>query len=309
MFNSCLRFFVLIFISSLVNEAEGDNSPAYCGIPLKDRRIINGDNAEPFQFPWQVPLFANFLFTNPPDVRFTCSGTIISSRTILTAAHCLPPPAFGDSVFLTVGLPEGSVDYIDGYKVRVAEAIPHPYYNEDDWWSYDLALLLLAEDLIFSSGIQPICLPNPYKSYEGEMATLSGWGVTDDGLPSENLLRLNVTVRSNAECILEAKKYIEEIFGDADCQVCEEWYTNNKLCANATEATGCAGDSGGPLVFLNSDSEPQFYTQIGVVSFGITTCPVGGPMGYAKVQDQLYWIFRQMIGSTLPAPGDRDSRF
>merc|ERR1711935_749375 len=73
-----LRMKVLIFVSALAFVFT--SAEFYCGQPLKDRRIIGGDPAKPFQFPWQVVLYyANY------KNALSCGGTIISSRTILTA--------------------------------------------------------------------------------------------------------------------------------------------------------------------------------------------------------------------------------
>merc|ERR1719348_163381 len=297
-------YFCLLVALPILAEAQG-GGPSYCGVPLKDRRVINGVDAEPFQFPWQVPLFISSpAYYGDGEGDFVCSGTIISSRTILTAGHCIPPPEYAQYLFLKIGLREGDVDYDAGYKIFVEEAIIHPYYDEMEI-TYDFGVLNLAEELVFSEGLQPICLPSPFKEYEEEQATLSGWGLTEEGMLSESLQQLNLTVMSNMDCKAELAKYYEKNYGEY-CPWCNQIYAVN-LCANATDASGCNGDSGGPLVYLNKDTEPQFYTQIGVVSWGTPRCPVGGPNVYSKIQDQLYWIFTQMRGTTLPAPGARDA--
>jgi len=47
------------------------------------QRIINGSPADPKQFPYQVYLEIFTVF------KSSCGGGIISSRRILTAAHCV----------------------------------------------------------------------------------------------------------------------------------------------------------------------------------------------------------------------------
>lgn len=51
-----------------------------CGEANTSNRIVGGEETERHEYPWQVGLFvgANHL----------CGGTIISSRHVLTAAHC-----------------------------------------------------------------------------------------------------------------------------------------------------------------------------------------------------------------------------
>jgi len=51
-------------------------------VPLKEQanRITNGSTATRAQFPWQVALIVD-------GARF-CGGSLISTRWVLTAAHC-----------------------------------------------------------------------------------------------------------------------------------------------------------------------------------------------------------------------------
>ena len=51
---------------------------------------MNGEEARPGSWPWQVVLGQprNPSFFNQADFRVICGGTIISPKVILTAAHC-----------------------------------------------------------------------------------------------------------------------------------------------------------------------------------------------------------------------------
>lgn len=53
----------------------------FIGIGVPESKIVGGDNASPGQFPYQVSLRKN--------KSHFCGGSIIDSRTILTAAHCV----------------------------------------------------------------------------------------------------------------------------------------------------------------------------------------------------------------------------
>ena len=50
-------------------------------------RIIGGRPAKEGEFPWQVSIGRISAVTG--GIRHFCGGTILSSNTILTAAHCL----------------------------------------------------------------------------------------------------------------------------------------------------------------------------------------------------------------------------
>lgn len=58
-------------------------------IEVKDGRIINGENAEKNQFPWQVRLITYSYLGSA-----ICGGAIISERFVLTACHCVDPGDF-----------------------------------------------------------------------------------------------------------------------------------------------------------------------------------------------------------------------
>uniref|UniRef100_A0AAR2K822 Zgc:165423 n=1 Tax=Pygocentrus nattereri TaxID=42514 RepID=A0AAR2K822_PYGNA len=55
-----------------------------CGVAPLNTRIVGGQDASPGSWPWQVSLKNN-------DGHF-CSGSLINSNWVLTAAHCLPSP-------------------------------------------------------------------------------------------------------------------------------------------------------------------------------------------------------------------------
>lgn len=58
-----------------------------CGVangPVADSRIVGGSVTLPNEYPWTV--FLNLYFWSGD--RATCSGTLIGSKWILTAAHC-----------------------------------------------------------------------------------------------------------------------------------------------------------------------------------------------------------------------------
>ena len=51
-------------------------------------KVIGGETARPFQFPWQVALLRSAAAPDQPYQGFFCGGTRIRSNWVLTAAHC-----------------------------------------------------------------------------------------------------------------------------------------------------------------------------------------------------------------------------
>lgn len=56
-------------------------SPAGCGVRPAGSRVINGQNASPHAWPWQISLRRKG--------GHICGGTIIGPSWIVTASHCV----------------------------------------------------------------------------------------------------------------------------------------------------------------------------------------------------------------------------
>ena len=78
---------LLLVINSIFAKIEHQPQDEFCKIPnfMKDEssRIYHGNTA-PTPIPWQVQMEVNVLLW-----VFSCGGTILDSKTILTAAHCI----------------------------------------------------------------------------------------------------------------------------------------------------------------------------------------------------------------------------
>ncbi|CAF1140372.1 unnamed protein product, partial [Brachionus calyciflorus] len=123
-----------------------------CGVPVvKPLRIVNGQKAVPYSWPWSVPI----VFFNK-TYSYICAGTIISNNFILTAAHCFYPPVI-DQVYI-------STETYDRTKInknntlKVKRWIIHKNYN-DYFLKNDIALLELEKPLTFTDRVKKACLP------------------------------------------------------------------------------------------------------------------------------------------------------
>ncbi|XP_041319322.1 chymotrypsin-like elastase family member 3B [Pyrgilauda ruficollis] len=50
---------------------------------LPDSRVVNGQDAEPYSWPWQISL----QYERDGTFRHTCGGTLIAANWVMTAAH------------------------------------------------------------------------------------------------------------------------------------------------------------------------------------------------------------------------------
>lgn len=155
--------------------------------------------------------------------------------------------------------------------------IPH-----EEWDSVvtnnDIALIKLPAPIKFNEYIQPAKLPKyradgKYPTYEGVVATASGWGVTEEGTSPDLLKYIDKKIMKLKTC---SRFYFGSL--DADKQIC--------ITVTEKQST-CNGDSGGPLV-VEEDGKPVV---IGATSFGIALgCQSGWPGVFTRITGFLEWI-------------------
>lgn len=250
-----------------------------CGVQKIGRqRIVGGQEAQPHEYPWHVGV----------DVRNGrepfCGGSLISSRSVLTAAHCLRPINSSPnrwSVWLGRHFKNGG----GGTRYLISKVDYHPGYNKGVSTDNDFAIMTLASPVTFTNTISPVCLPSVDNKYEGRTATTTGWGElfeAEGGQRPDVLMEVDVKTMSNARCTTPNA-------------VWPRWQiTRNMICAAAPNKDSCTNDSGGPLVMLQDGS----FDLIGVVSFGAGCAQARAPGVYARVTAQLNWIKSKMSGST-----------
>jgi len=250
--------------------APGPNS-CKCGVSSASNKIVGGVNANKNEFNWQVALTIN------GGSRPFCGGSLISSRSVLTAAHCKQ-----DVSNFKVVVGDHDVTVADGeISVTPQEWIDHPEYNRDTS-DNDFAIITLASPVTFSSSVGTICLPSATENLEGVLATVTGWGTTSFLGSQPNILqKVNVNTMSNTQCTTNTVYSASEI-------------TSNMICAADAGKDSCQGDSGGPMVAKGSDT---YYKQVGVVSFGYKCAEPNAPGVYARVQAQLDWIKSKTTGT------------
>ncbi|GJQ76778.1 hypothetical protein Trydic_g15618 [Trypoxylus dichotomus] len=260
---------LLLNLITSTNDSDHPNVkllPSTCGVTGSVQKITNGNETALFEFPW-----ATALKYDRPTNSWSCGGSLINDRYILTAAHCIRSKykliavRLGEHNFDTdpdceVGLSTECADPPQDFEVSVDDAIVHPGYNSSTWQN-DIALIRLrrpANTTVYSVG--PVCLPltESEKLFHVKNYTVIGWGGTETGLSSRILLKVFVP----------------------------------KLCAGGKNGQdSCAGDSGGPLTgdYVSTDSIRT--VQYGIVSLGPKICGKEDfPAVYTRVDKYVRWI-------------------
>ncbi|OAD62541.1 Chymotrypsin-1 [Eufriesea mexicana] len=258
-------------------------------ISFPEGQIVGGQDAPVGKFPYQVSLRQNG--------RHFCGGSILNSRYILTAAHCVDGQTDPRKISVHVGTNQLSSA---GEAYGVEKIAEHREYNSIRLIN-DVALLRVDKDIAFNSLVKAIPLATGSATYEGSSCVLSGWGTT---VVSDMQLQ-SLTGRSREE-IYGFKlggnspnnlQYIDLIVEKQDACKKAQWRVQSShICTLTKVGEGaCHGDSGGPLVANGK--------QIGIVSFG-SPCAIGKPDVYTRVSSFVSWISNQqkvlMSEGTLP---------
>ncbi|XP_043976577.1 transmembrane protease serine 4a isoform X2 [Gambusia affinis] len=231
-----------------------------CGVGGNMERIVGGVDAHIEEYPWQVSL---------QNGGHRCGGSLVSSRWIVTAAHCFSSNKevsrwtvmSGETYMTTLG--GSSVDKI----------IIHNKYDEarND---YDLAMMRLSSPISLGDKRKPVCLP-PKDLLLPDKApvVVSGWGLLrENGKTSTILQKADIEVIDRKTC--------SNIYGSI---------SQRMICAGNLKGgvDSCQGDSGGPLVYLSSSK----WNLVGVVSWGDGCARENRPGVYSNVDNMLNWIY------------------
>ena len=236
--------------------------------------IVGGSDASPGEWPAVAAVSYGL---------FSCTGTLIAPNVVLTAGHCssvtgaaVGTPATWPAALIDVRI--GGTKYGEGERVPVSSVVAHPNYNLSA--GYDISLLRLSRN----STKTPVKVAGAADTGlwgAGTMEWIVGWGVTEEGGDSPDVLQ-------EAQVPVTTDSYCGKAYSDFDART--------MLCAGFPEGgvDTCQGDSGGPM-FGGSGTGMRV---VGATSFGEGCARAGKPGVYARVGDS---TLREWIRSKAPA--------
>ncbi|XP_070492242.1 ovochymase-2-like [Chironomus tepperi] len=274
------------------------DSNRQCGVPqvkLEEHSglIINGKAVKKGQFPWMVSYFHNGGEIN----AFICGGTLISAKSVLTAAHCVHEkgnlPRNSDEALFYIG--KNMIKYYGEEKDFVIAAaskfIVHPNWNASkDSLSFDgdIAMVILSRTTPITSSIQPICLwtaTDNYNDIIGQSGVIAGFGKTEFSNTSSDIpYWVPVTAIDEGTCLRSHDGFTKIT-------------SRRTFCIGGSDRRGpCNGDSGGGFViksngkwYLRGIISASFYDQ------ELRTCDTNNYSVCTDVVAFHSWIVQNMI--------------
>ncbi|XP_058238259.1 chymotrypsin A-like [Hemibagrus wyckioides] len=249
---SCLAF---------VSAAYGCGVPAVSPVITGYSRIVNGEEAVPHSWPWQVSL------QDQTGFHF-CGGSLINEWWVVSAAHCNVMTYHR----VVLGEHDRSSNAEPIQIMKVAKVFKHEQYSPLTI-NNDILLIKLASPAQLDARVSPVCVAESSDNFSGGMRCVtSGWGLTKYNAPDTPALlqQASLPLLTNDDC--------KRFWGSK--------ITDIMICAGASGVSSCMGDSGGPLVCQKDNA----WTLVGIVSWGSGMCSTSTPAVYARVTALRSWM-------------------
>jgi hypothetical protein len=192
----------------------GNACTAVAGLFEAPQGIVNGVACTDQQADRSSVVWLQLLGSDGLAVAF-CSGTVIDTKSVLTAAHCLTGATKGVAAYMGTGK----------IPITTKEFYASPGYTGTTSSSLDVGVVIFTESLERT----PVPLLTSRAARPGESAVIAGWG-TDGVNGGGSTLRAGTLTVSRV-----TDTYIEADY-------------------SASASSICSGDSGGPLLISNGGS-------------------------------------------------------
>lgn len=188
---STFAFIALILISSYCGKTNG-NRWLY-QTHKSESKIVGGQDAER-HYPYMVSLQVT---TNDGETYHNCGASVLNSRHVLTAAHCVDGQ---NASVMSIVVGTNDLASNEGVRYKAESFLKHPEYVELN--NSDIAIIKLTETIKFNDRVSPVVLETEYVN-AGVRVLLTGWGfrtpVRIGGTPKK-LQQTEFDTISNKDC-------------------------------------------------------------------------------------------------------------
>ena len=280
------RLLLLLLALAALGAGSAQSAPA----------VVGGSAVEIQSAPWTV-----FIQQDQGSTVILCSGSILDSLHVLTAAHCVfqdsgavaSPTAFeveaGISNFNQPLATDAEQDR------GVSSLRVHPgYVQNGSPGPDDVAVLALSAPLDLSGpAVQAVALPTPGAAIAaGTTLSFAGFGRETNGTDPDGSLNSIAAVASEPG---SCGTFLNTVVPNDDAVA---------FCASSPAATICNGDSGGGLV---TTTTPPVL--VGVAEAATTECQTGVPSLYMQVSAPEILQFIQGNDQPPAAPKQTDQTY
>ncbi|XP_039315603.1 serine protease gd [Solenopsis invicta] len=285
---------------SLLNPVSFNDTD--CGKPFP-LNIVNpltyhGFLTQPGEWPWLAAIFVTN--TLEENFQFQCGGSVLTTKHVITAAHCLKRNNRGNETWppyaLLVALGRFNLTHWrerGSLNQEVANYVIHPDYTHSSSGDSDLAILIFRRPIKYGNSIRPICLwPNNLTDIQhvvNRLGYVVGWG---------DKTGKDKTGRRNTD---DPRMVRVPIVKQETCLRSDTTFASltseRTFCAGWLNETGpCNGDSGSGLVIY--DYTNRRFLLRGIVSRSMFNeaylCDPTRYIVYVDVAKYISWILVQI---------------
>ena len=257
-------------------------------------RVIGGTTIQVQAAPWTVAIRQSVS-----GGALLCTGSILDSLHVLTAAHCVYDLSGNLAPISSIGIRAGISNFnaplptdveqdrgVSSYRV-------HPGYTLSTSISADdVAVLALSAPLDLSGpAVKAAPLPSGTSPFPADaQAQIAGFGRETASASDGTLNSTGVTIDAQGEC-------------GGYSNIVEPWDNAIALCADSNTAAICSGDSGSALVTTDSS-----HTIVGVAS-AVPNCDAGAHGIYVYVGAPEILGFIQGNDHPVTAPRETETTY